>query len=58
MFAGRLSRLKDLAPPVLLVVLPLCLFGPYVHIHADPPWRAPGSSRWLGVQTRDVLFSR
>ena len=30
----------------------------WVHVHADPPWRAPGSSRWLGVQTRDVIFSQ
>ena len=26
---SRLSRLKDLVAPALLVVLPLCLFGPY-----------------------------
>ena len=30
MFAGRLSRLKDLSAPVLLIALPLCLFGPYI----------------------------
>lgn len=29
----------------------------WVHLHADPPWRAPGSARPLGVQTRDVIFS-
>jgi hypothetical protein len=30
----------------------------WVHVHADPPWRAPGSTRVLGVQTRDIIFSR
>lgn len=29
MAPSRLRRLQDLIPPVLLVVLPLCLFGPY-----------------------------
>jgi hypothetical protein len=28
----------------------------WVHIHADPPWRASGSTRLLGVQTRDIIF--
>jgi hypothetical protein len=31
--------------------------GHWVHAHVDPLWRAPGSSRVLGVQTRDVIFS-
>ena len=29
----------------------------WVHVHVDPPWRAPGSPRPLGVQTRDVIVS-
>ena len=29
----------------------------WVQVHADPPWRAPGDPRMLGVQTRDVIFS-
>jgi hypothetical protein len=29
----------------------------WVHVHADPPWRAAGSTRLLGVQTRDIIFS-
>jgi hypothetical protein len=29
----------------------------WVHINADPPWRAPGAARVLGVQTRDIMFS-
>ena len=29
----------------------------WVHVHADPPWRAPGAARVLGVQTRDIIFA-
>ena len=30
----------------------------WLHVQADPPWRAPGTARALGVQTRDVIFGR
>jgi hypothetical protein len=29
----------------------------WVHVHTDPPWRARGTTRTLGVQTRDIIFS-
>ena len=29
----------------------------WLHVNVNPPWRAPGSTRVLGVQTRDVIFS-
>jgi hypothetical protein len=29
----------------------------WVHVNADPGWRARGSPRLLGVQTRDIIFS-
>lgn len=29
----------------------------WVHINAYPRWRAQGTTRWLGVQTRDIIFS-
>jgi arylsulfatase A-like enzyme len=29
----------------------------WVHVHADPSWRAPGAPRVLGVQTRDIIFA-
>ena len=30
----------------------------WVHVQVDPPWRAPGTARTLGVQTRDINFAR
>jgi Sulfatase len=29
----------------------------WVHVNVDPSWRAAGSTRQLGVQTRDIVFS-
>jgi hypothetical protein len=29
----------------------------WVHVNADPPWRTPGTTRHLGVQTRDIVFT-
>ena len=29
----------------------------WVHVNVDPPWRAKGTIRTLGVQTRDIIFS-
>jgi hypothetical protein len=29
----------------------------WVHVNVDPPWRAKGTIRILGVQTRDIIFS-
>jgi hypothetical protein len=28
----------------------------WVHVHVDPPWRARGDARMLGVQTREIFF--
>jgi hypothetical protein len=28
----------------------------WVHVNVDPPWRMPGTTPLLGVQTRDVIF--
>jgi hypothetical protein len=28
-----------------------------LEVHVDPPWRARGDARALGVQTRDVNFA-
>jgi hypothetical protein len=28
-----------------------------VQVNIDPPWRAAGTVRSLGVQTRDITFS-
>jgi len=29
----------------------------WVHVNADPSWRPPGTTRVLGVQTRDLIFA-
>ena len=50
--------LKDQSWETLAPRLPASTDGPrWVEMRIDPPWRAPGSSRPLGVQTRDLQWA-